>query len=715
MNRKFSYLVFLSFLAATYSVFGQQIRHFEATEKKHTPEENMALGNALYRTGEYFAASKLYTLVLEERPEDVAALYQLANAHRQLRDYRDAADLYEKVMAKGDASYPESHYWCGLMLQSMGQYDNAIDQLKKSTPDSNIPASRIEEKIRACEFAKTVKPATSDITMSLLGYNKPAFAAFPSGDGGILFTGVDERITRKKVQYDSQKGIYDTLYANTVFQATASGNIITNPSALNLDIKEKEMSVGGASLSPDQNSIYFSVCKTLEGNNACSLYKSVKEKKGWGSPVMLPQPINMTGYSSKHPMVIQEETETILFFASNRPGGSGGYDLWYAKMGSDNNFGSPTNLGTIINTPGDDVTPFYDANSNSLFFSSDGHPGLGQLDVYLVQLDKTRQNGNLVHLGTPINSSTDDYYFSIFDHGRSGYLSSNRSSPYDKLYAVDFKDPFSYKHLDETMAELKTFDENDVKLPLFRESFAYKPLEGEDQTLSAMTTDDIAISGTLLANGSPGSNKTVMLLDGDGNVIDTTTADENGFFEFKPLPPNQQYSLMFQEKDAPMNVSVEYKNQSGEVLKSVRSEDQPDFFHYKNLSGEGSNITSLTGGDSNLALTGSEFKTLFKPAMTYADYQAVEEKYFDQLQDKINLRIQIGAYRHPSSRLFRNLKLAYPVERVAIGDVTKFLSGNFKKLGPAEVQRKSAFDQGVSDAFIAVYYEGKRIAILLFE
>lgn len=715
MNREFHLLIFFLLFAGAGDSLGQQIRHFNATEKKNSPEQNMALGNALYGSGEYYAASKLYMSVLEERTDDLDATYKLAQCHRQLREYQKASTLYQKVTASGDSRHGDAVYWYGVMLQSLGQYDGAMDQFRKATAGQVISADEILQRIKSCEFAKSVKSADDDIKVSLITYPNAAFGAFSSGEDEIFFTSVEEKIVRRKVDYDDQKGIYDTLYANSIFHANANGNAIINASALKIDVKEKDRSMGGASLSPDQNRIYFSVCNTLEGNTGCSIFTSVKEKNKWGDPEIMPSPINMPGYSTKHPMVIAEGSETVMFFASNRPGGLGGYDLWYARLSGDGSSGSPVNLGSIINTPGDEVTPFYDTDSYTMFFSSNGHVGLGQFDIYLVQLDKTRKNGTLVHLGAPINSSADDYYFTMFDHGRSGYLSSNRSSVYDRIYDVDFKDRFSYKRLDESMAELETFNENDTQLPLFRESFAYRALSAEDQALAEMNADDIAISGTLLADGLPGSNKTVMLLDGEGNVIDTTTADENGFFEFKPLPSDQQYSLMFQEKDAGMSIDVSYRNQSGEVLKSLNSLENPDFFRYKKLTAEGSGAGKLLVDDSGATLPVSDYKTLFKPAMTYADYQAVEDRYLDQIQGRINLRVQIGAYRHPSSRLFRNLKLDYPIERIVIGDVTKFLSGNFKKLAPAEAQRQRAYNQGVSDAFVAVYLDGKRIAILLYE
>ncbi|HEX5170097.1 MAG TPA: hypothetical protein VFW11_13055 [Cyclobacteriaceae bacterium] len=715
MNKTLPYAFSFIMIMCGGVVNAQQIKRFAPAEKKKTPEENMALGNQLYNTGEYYGAAKLYQEVLNEQNDNGAALFQLANTQRLLRNYHDAESLYYKIVTEKKKDYPEASYWYGVTLESQGRYNDALNQFETSVEAKDVTADMIRRKIISNKFALNTAAADDKITVALMNYDQPAFGARAMPGNTVLFTGVEQKLIRRKVQLEDVKGIYDTVYTNTLFQGTVTNGSLVEPIPLKLRMRDEVMSGGGASLTEDNNKMYFSICKSLEGNSHCDIYSSNKRKDGsWGDPTMMSATINLPGYSSKHPMVMTEGSETCMFYSSDRPGGSGGYDIWYTKMESNGTFGQSINLGKAINTFGEEATPYYDTASHALFFSSNGHQGLGGLDVYLVQLDKTFHNGSLVHLGKPINSSADDYYFSVFDQGRKGFLSSNRGAPYDKIYAVNFKETFSYKKLNESMAELKTFDEADSDFPLFKESFAYRALAVNGEDASLLEGDDITISGTLFSQGQSGSNKTVMLVDGEGNILETTTADENGFFEFKKLPADQNYSLMFQEKDAPINFTADYKNSAGEIFKAVSSTEDPSSFRYRNLSSNEAGMTALDAGDGNLSFPEGNPESLFTPAMTYTAYEEIENNFFDRLEDKINLRVQVGAYRRPSPELFKDLKLANPIERVRIDGVTKFLSGNFKKLKEAEEQRKSAFDQGVLDAFIAVYFNGKRIAILMY-
>lgn len=168
-----------------------------------------------------------------------------------------------------------------------------------------------------------------------------------------------------------------------------------------------------------------------DGVNKLKLYMAVDKGKHWGDVVELP--FNSNDYSCGHPALSPDNTK--LYFVSDMPGGFGGTDVYVVDY-QDGKWGSPVNLGREINTEGNEMFPFVDANGN-MYFASDGHEGLGGLDVFFVELKEGIPMSDVQNLGAPINSNKDDFGL-ITDAGRtSGYFSSNRKRGYgdDNLYA----------------------------------------------------------------------------------------------------------------------------------------------------------------------------------------------------------------------------------------------------------------------------------------
>ena len=173
--------------------------------------------------------------------------------------------------------------------------------------------------------------------------------------------------------------------------------------------------------------------KSSDGIIKLKLYMGEAKKDSWGNITELP--FNSDEYSTGHPALSPDEK--LLFFASDMPGGFGGTDIYVTRYDG-TNWSAPVNLGSTINTKGNEMFPYVDEKGN-LYFSSDGLPGLGELDLFFTQLDGVTQKGRVINLGAPINSSKDD--FGIITDGlrQSGYFSSNRKrgGNDDDIYKFD--------------------------------------------------------------------------------------------------------------------------------------------------------------------------------------------------------------------------------------------------------------------------------------
>jgi outer membrane protein OmpA-like peptidoglycan-associated protein len=162
------------------------------------------------------------------------------------------------------------------------------------------------------------------------------------------------------------------------------------------------------------------------------LYKATKNGEEWGNVSELP--FNSNEYSCAHPALSPDEK--TLYFSSNMPGTKGMSDIYKVAILDDGTFGKPVNLGDKINTEARETFPFI-SNKNELYFASDGHPGLGGLDVFITQIKEDGTYGKVKNVGEPVNSNFDDFSFIIDTASKNGFFSSNReknSLGYDDIY-----------------------------------------------------------------------------------------------------------------------------------------------------------------------------------------------------------------------------------------------------------------------------------------
>ena len=191
---------------------------------------------------------------------------------------------------------------------------------------------------------------------------------------------------------------------------------------------------GNFCFSADGKTLYFSRSDITKGKkqfdkkkiNYVNIYKSTKVKGSWTEPVKMA--FNKKGYSYQHPALSSDGEK--LFFSSNQEGGFGGFDLYFVDL-EGGLADTPVNLGKVINTENREQFPFVDSNGH-LFFSSDGHLGLGMLDVFVCE-NKNNQWDAPINLGSPINSAFDDFSLNYYDTNK-GYFSSNRKNTTDDIY-----------------------------------------------------------------------------------------------------------------------------------------------------------------------------------------------------------------------------------------------------------------------------------------
>ncbi|MCB0641244.1 MAG: OmpA family protein [Phaeodactylibacter sp.] len=370
---------------------------------------------------DYYNAIDWYERSYEE-VDDKDIAVKIGHLNMLVRDYKDAERWFKKALRRDKkGQYIEDRFSFAQSLKMNEKYDEAIQEfeayIKEGTDDRKKQLA--ENEINGCEFAK-IAMDKEDVTISNAG-NKvntkySEYSAFLAPDGKSMYYASFQ--TDEVIVLDGKNEDYHAkiLTANRTEDGwgdpTALGQAINRPGYHNSNI----------TLSPDGNRMYFTR-QLLEGNtlSESKLYVSERSGGGWG-PANEVTTIN-GDFLVQHPAVGELYGNEVMFFVSNMDGGQGGLDLYYATYKGGGVFGDPVNLGPKLNTVGDEVTPFY--LDGTLYFSSNGHPGLGGFDIFY-----TTWNGSLwsepANLGKGYNTSVDDRYFMLDQEGIYGFLVSNR-------------------------------------------------------------------------------------------------------------------------------------------------------------------------------------------------------------------------------------------------------------------------------------------------
>jgi len=376
------------------------------------------------RAGNYLAAADNYRKAYDQKPRKKEILYKAAKLYTRVRAYKKAAEAY-KFLEADEQKWPLLGLEYGRALKQDGRLEQARRQLGLFQVAYNGADRAIVSEIVSNELAGTA--GTIDIDRPGRGVNTSAEEFGPVAIAGdqLFFTstaGGQSRLYQSRLQ--AREWTKATVPPG--FPVIAEGGF------------------GTGSFSPDGKSFFFTICSGLTGEDAtnrCEIFRGERSLSGfWSQPTALGPQINLAGYNNAFPAAtIDENGRTLLYFASNRPGGRGGLDLYVSFQQDPSDplsFSAPGNLGAVVNTVSDEVTPTYDPEGDNLYFSSNGHPGYGGLDVFRAAGSYT--DFNLPeNLGEPVNSSADDYGLSLVAGSGRGYLVSNRTFEDTKLNTTE--------------------------------------------------------------------------------------------------------------------------------------------------------------------------------------------------------------------------------------------------------------------------------------
>ncbi len=353
-------------------------------------------------------------------PDFIVGRKQLAESYLYTFQYGKAADFIQETIKL----YPPSDKdWWGMAAEAylkLKRYPEAIDALKKLHDWPNIGLGyqkSIAGKIRQLEYAWYMIQHPVPYHPVHLGneVNTSGFELYPflSPDGEKLY------FTRKDKNED-------------LFSAEKMDGKWTNVKPLPFNTYDNE---GAQTVSADGKLILFTACNHPGGLGSCDIFYSILHNGEWTKPSGIGAPINSTDWDSQ-PFI--SANGMAIIFSSNRPGGKGGKDLYISYLSKENKWLEPQNLGSVINTSGDEETPFLHADGRTLYFSSNGHLSIGAKDLYMSRLSDDGIWSEPVNLGYPINTEGDESSIYVELDGKSAYISSDRDSGQGKLDIYQF-------------------------------------------------------------------------------------------------------------------------------------------------------------------------------------------------------------------------------------------------------------------------------------
>ncbi len=429
---------------------------------------------------EFVAAITAYNKLVKNGKADVYVYTRLAEANYNIFNTVEAERWYAKAVENSKDS--ETRYRYAQMLKANGKYEPSNKQMELFAA-SNPKDSRAEAFVKNPNYLNKILARPNKVDIKNLAINSK------TSDFGAMVLDNTLYITSARNSSRSNYGWNKQPFLDIYTYKIKENGSYSEETLLGNTINTKYHE-GLVSFTPDGKTMYFSresfFDKSAESNTKFSvlhLFKATKKGDKWGKVKSLA--INKKSYSIKNPSVSKDGK--TLYFASDMPGGFGGFDIYKTTIKSNGVLGKPKNLGSTINTQGQEMFPFI-SEENTLYFSSNGHLGLGGLDVFFI----TENDGELSplrNIGTPINSNGDDFAFNI-DASGNGFVSSNRTGGKgsDDIYAIK----------------------------------KVLPLCNVETIVSVENSE----------TGIPIANATVTLLDNKGNSIASETSNANGIVVF---------------------------------------------------------------------------------------------------------------------------------------------------------------------------------------
>ncbi len=472
----------------------------------YSQKRKVAKADKEYDKFAYVDAIKTYERIFEQGYKTPDMLQKLGNAYYFKAELPTAAKWYGELFALTQDLEPEYYYRYAQSLKAVKDYTKA-DEMMAVFNQKNGNDLRAQLANSQKDYLEIIRKNSGRYTVENTGINseKSDYGSAYFGTKVVFASARDTGGVAARKHSWTNEGFTNLFSAEMGEEGT-----LTKAESFGGKLNSKYHEATPI-FTKDGKTVYFTRNNFLDGKKGkdasktilLKTYRATLEADQWTNVTELP--FNSNNYGVAHPALSKDEK--TLYFASDMPGTQGQSDIFKVAINSDGSFGTPENLGNVINTEGKETFPFI-SSDNELYFASDGHPGLGGLDIFVAAPEANGTYKEVINVGEPLNSSTDDFGFIINNTIRTGYVTSNREG------GQGSDDIYKFKETKKLVCE---------------------------QLLKGIVTDK--------DSGLPIANAKVTLTDSSYNLIKEVTTDGEGKFDFGIVKCDTKYYLKTEKTD----------------------------------------------------------------------------------------------------------------------------------------------------------------------
>lgn len=420
-------IAFLIFISTWFVLAGTawSQTHDELTTESRRAARTYLLAEEAYRAFDHQEAIRQLKRAIGMDADFIEAHLLMAEIYFSEENYAESIAPYQKVASLDPLFYPPAKYSLGIAMYRTGNYEKAIDVMERFTrmeSASKALRDRGRDYLMRSQFALDAKknpvPFEPENPGRAINSEHAEYSPALTADEKTLI------FTRKKPRegYPADYGAYYEDFYISYFQDGVWTKAENLGPPLNTSGNE-----GAQTITADGRHLYFTACNRPDGLGSCDIYYAMREGDTWSVPVNPGPPLNSSAWDSQPSVSADGNT---IYFASGREGSKGHMDIWKAKKNADGSWNKPENLGPLINTIGSELSPFIHHDNQTLYFASDGHPGMGGLDIFYSRRDDSGRWTEPVNMGYPINTHGDEFSLIVGASGQWAWFASDKEGGY---------------------------------------------------------------------------------------------------------------------------------------------------------------------------------------------------------------------------------------------------------------------------------------------
>ncbi|MBA4241503.1 MAG: hypothetical protein C0448_12315 [Sphingobacteriaceae bacterium] len=647
-----TYFVLFSLLFSN-SIFCQiniELKEEYTSNLAFVERQKLNTADKYFSNQEYLFARPIYDSLYKKHKSNIYIRYLLGSCNIYDAKHQSEAESLISSAEPIKSKLPDYDYYLGRAFLINDKYREAISQFEKykQNPLDNDTKREVERQISICKSAielenKSAVAKTTNIGAPINTSGSEYTPIFPSNESFMVFTYRGEKSMGGKQispnKSDEKNGVY---FEDVMISYRNENNQWTEPKPITSINTNGHDAAVHVSHDGQKLFIYRNV-----GVGSGDIFVSKLDGANWGIPEKV-KGINSNFWEGS---VCLFPDEKIICFSSERQGGIGGRDLYYAKLQPDGSWGDVKNFGPEINTKFDEDAPFIHSDGKTLFFSSNGHNTIGGYDIFRSEL----KNGSWTtpyNVGKPVNTVQDDKFYIVSSDGERGYYSSEKKEGkgLQDIYMVEpgmFGKPTALVLVTGKV----TYDNGPVKADItVRSKINHKDFSG--------TFNSNSVNGEYLVN----------------------------------LPSGNEYEIIYKYQNTTITKDVSTARIDSFATIDINAELFSNEYQKLNIS----KIDSAELKSDDLRAIGLTYEMLL-------------EKYGNTVIDSLHYMVQIGAYRILENFNYSKLIGLPKVLRKTYSDnIIRFTMGDFKTLNEANVLLQKARKNGIKDAFIISLYKGER-------